>query len=433
MAVKDHYGMELSGASAAAAEKFQQALHAYHCYAGDPMTPLEEAIADSPRFTMAHVLKAYLTLIGEPAEVAMQGVQAFEAAKDLNANTRELGHLAALGSLLAGEIRSAARILEDVSIAHPHDALALHAGQLFDFLLGDSRMLRDRIGRVLPAWSEDMPDCSAVLGLFAFGLEETGLYDRAEAVGRRAVELEPRNNWAQHAVAHVLEMQDRRRDGLAWMLRENTAWQPEALLGVHNWWHTALFHLGLGEVDEVLKLYDGPIFGEPSARGFDLVDAAAMLWRLNLRGIDVGGRWSVLADTFAGEPYGRSAFVDAHAMMAYVATGRQADAQALLDAQKAAAEGPGDNGYFAREVGLPLTQAIHAFGHGDYARSVELMRGVRNKSARFGGSHAQRDVIDLTLIEAAGRSGEHSLKAALLAERAAARPLADTAARRLAA
>lgn len=425
MTVKDHLGLEMTGASAAAAELYQKALHAYHCYAGDAMAPLEEALADSPSFVMGHVLKAYMTLIGADTPTAMIGVAAFETAKDLPANSRECGHLAAIGSLLAGEIRSAGRILEDVTIAHPRDSLALHAGQIMDFLLGDSRMLRDRIGRTLPAWSRGMPDWHAVQGMFAFGLEESGLYDRAEAAGRAAVEAEPRNNWAQHAVAHVMVMQGRNAEGVRWMRHDNTAWQPEAQLGVHNWWHTALFHLGLGEIDEVLKLYDGPIYGEPTAFGFDMADASAMLWRLMLLGVDVGDRWSVVADKFETEPRGKNAFVDTHAMMAYVAAGRDAAADALLRVQAAAMEGPGDNAYFAREVGNAACQAIHAFGHGDYAKSVELLRGVRNRSGRFGGSHAQRDVLDLTLIAAAGRAGETALERALIAEREAAMPLAS--------
>lgn len=425
MTVKDHLGLEMTGASAAAAELYQKALHAYHCYAGDAMAPLEEALADSPSFVMGHVLKAYMTLIGADTPTAMIGVAAFETAKDLPANSRECGHLAAIGSLLAGEIRSAGRILEDVTIAHPRDSLALHAGQIMDFLLGDSRMLRDRIGRTLPAWSRGMPDWHAVQGMFAFGLEESGLYDRAEAAGRAAVEAEPRNNWAQHAVAHVMVMQGRNAEGVRWMRHDNTAWQPEAQLGVHNWWHTALFHLGLGEIDEVLKLYDGPIYGEPTAFGFDMADASAMLWRLMLLGVDVGDRWSVVADKFETEPRGKNAFVDTHAMMAYVAAGRDAAADALLRVQAAAMEGPGDNAYFAREVGNAACQAIHAFGNGDYAKSVELLRGVRNRSGRFGGSHAQRDVLDLTLIAAAGRAGETALERALIAEREAAMPLAS--------
>ena len=433
MSVRDHHGLVLSGASQQAAESYQGALRAYHCYAGDAVGLVEAAIADSPGFVMAHALKAYMHLIGGNAEALAIGVQALEAAKALPADSREQGHVAALGSFVAGEIGGAGRILEDVAIAHPRDVLALQTGQLMDFLTGDSRMLRDRIGRALPHWGEGMADHHAILGMHAFGLEETALYDQAEAAGRRAVELEPRNGWAQHAVAHVLEMQDRRADGVAWMRADIRAWTEESFFAVHNWWHLALFHLGLGETEEVLRLFDGPIYGARSDLAFDMVDAAALLWRLELLGVDVGGRWKVLADVYATQPRGQYAFDDAHAMLAFVGAGREAQAQALLDAQAAVLAGPGDNALFTGEVGLPVMQAIHAFGHGDYGRAVELLRGVRNKAARFGGSHAQRDLIDLTLIAAAGRNGERRLKEALLAERAAAKPLARDGARRLAA
>jgi len=427
MSVKDHHGLEMTGASPRAAELYQTARERFHCYAGDSFTPLEEALADSPAFVMAHVLKAWMTLIAANTEVAAMGVAAFQIAKDLPMNSREAGHIAAIGALLAGEVRAAARIMEDVALAHPHDVLALQAGQTLDFLLGDSRMLRDRIARVLPHWSQDRPEWHAIQGLLAFGLEETGLYDRAEAAGRESVQLEPTNNWGQHAVAHVLIMQGRHADGVRWMLHENTAWQPQAQLGVHNWWHTALFHLGLGETDAALALYDGPIYGEGTTFAFDMVDAAAMLWRFQLLGVNVGERWQTLADNFAREPRGQSAFVDTHAMLAYVGAGRDAAARDLLQAQMAALQGPGDNAYFVREVGLPATQAIHAFGDGQFAKAVELLRGVRSRTHRFGGSHAQRDVLDLTLIAAARRSGDTRLEQALVAERAGAIPLPEYA------
>ncbi|TAJ70916.1 MAG: tetratricopeptide repeat protein [Phenylobacterium sp.] len=423
MAVKDQYGHDLSGASATAAELYQKALDAYHCYAGEPFPLLQQAVADSPGFVMAHVLMAYMTLVGTDTDTARIGVGAFDVAKDLPATARETGHLAAIGSLLAGEIRAAGRILEDVSIAHPRDVLALQAGQLMDFLLGDSRMLRDRIGRALPAWSADMPNYHAILGMHAFGLEETALYDRAEAAGRLAIHLEPRNNWAQHAVAHVLEMQDRRADGVTWMRQDSGTWSHQSFFAIHNWWHLALFHLGLGEIDEVLALYDGPIYGDRSGMAFDMVDAAALLWRLKLRGVDVGDRWAVLAGNYATQPRGGYAFDDVHAVMAFVGAGRDAEAEAALAAMAAAVEGPGDNAMFTRDVGLPVAQALTAFGRGEYARTCELLRGVRNRAGRFGGSHAQRDLLDLTLIAAAGRAGETSLERALLAERAEAMPL----------
>jgi tetratricopeptide (TPR) repeat protein len=431
--IRDQHGYELTGASAKAAESFQNAARAYHCYAGDAIGAVDAALADSPGFVMAHVLKAWMLLLGGNLEMQMAGLASFEAAKTLGGTSREQGHLAALGSLVAGDIRGAGRILEDLSIAHPHDLLALQAGQLCDFVIGDSRMLRDRSARVMPAWSAKVPGYHAVLAMHAFGLEEMGQYERAEAAGREAVALEPRDNWAQHAVAHVLEMQDRRAEGVRWMTVENTAWQPESLLSVHNWWHLALFHLGLGQIDEVLALYDGPIYGARSDGAMDMEDAAAMLWRLSLRGIDVGDRWQTLADVYETQPRGQYAFDDAHAMMAFVSAGRTEAAQGVLEAQTAALAAPGDNAYATAEVGLPLIQAVNAFAAGDFARTVEILRGVRNKAARFGGSHAQRDLIDLTLIEAASRAGEESLARALLAERDLARPLANAPQRRLAA
>jgi len=431
MKIKDELGLALSGASAAAADGFRQAAHAYHRYAGDPLPLLQAACADSPGFVMAHALTAYLTLLGSNAEAQALGVAAFEAAKDLPATDRERGHVTAIGHMLAGELRAAGRVLEDVSIDHPRDTLALQAGQIIDFLLGDSRMLRDRIGRARPAWSADMPGYHAVLGMHAFGLEETGLYDRAEAAGREAIELEPRNGWARHAVAHVLEMQDRRAEGVAWLRGDVRAWTEESFFQVHNWWHLALFHLGLGEIDEVIALYDGPVWGARSDMSVDLIDAAALLWRLHLRGIELGERWSALADVYeARGGFAQNAFEDAHAMMAFVGAGRTAAARELLAAQAGAVA---DNAGFVAEVGRPVLEGLLAFGQGDNARAVESLREVRNRSARFGGSHAQRDLIDLTLIEAASRNGDRGLERALLAERAEALPLAGRPSRRLAA
>lgn len=422
MPKQDHHGLHITGASSFAADKYCQALEAYHCYAGDPASLLEAACADSPGFVMGYVLTAYLTLIGSNAELRTAGRQAYEAAVELPCTIRERGHLTALGHLIAGEFRAAGRVLEDVAIDYPRDVLALQVGQLMDFVTGDTRMLRDRIARVLPSWSANMPDYHAVLGMLAFGLEETGDYDRAEAAGRAAIDLQPRNGWARHAVAHVLEMQNRREEGVALFRADPEVWTRDSFFQIHNWWHLALFHLGQGEVDEVLALYDGPIAGGQSNIELDLVDASALLWRLHLRGIDLGERWTALAAIYAKAAQGAYAFDDTHAMMAFAGAGQFGEARQLLLRQSAAARGPGDNAGFAGEVGLPVMHALLAFGEERYATATELLRAVRNRAARFGGSHAQRDVIDLTLIAAASRAGEHRLADALRAEKSLSLP-----------
>lgn len=391
------------------------------------MKHLARALTDSPGFVMAHLLKAYMIGVGTDPPTQAMARAALADARDLPADPREQAHRAAAEALLAGYTRAAGRILEDIAIEHPHDLVALQAGQLVDFLTGDARMLRDRIARAAPVWSEGMANHHALLAMHAFGLGETGDYARAEAAGRRAIELEPRNGWAQHAVAHVCEMQDRRADGVGWMRGNPAAWSGDSFFIIHNAWHLALFHLGLDQIDEVLALYDGPIYGDRSAMPFDMDDAAALLWRLKLRGLDVGDRWTALADAYAAQPRGQSAFDDVHAVMAFIGAGRDAAADAALAAMTAAQAPEGDNvvdnAAVTRDVGLPVARALVAYGRGRDAKAVDLLRDVRNGAARFGGSHAQRDVLDLTLIAAARRDGQTALERALLAERAGGLPL----------
>ncbi|MER9683774.1 tetratricopeptide repeat protein [Mesorhizobium sp. M0184] len=423
MAVSDAFGLTLSGATEAGLSSYSRAVRELQCFIGDPVGSIDRAIAEDPGFVMAHVFKGYLFGLATEREATAVAKACHEAALPLAATAREQAHVAALGHLADGRWHEAARVLEDIAIEFPLDALALQTGHQIDFFTGNARMLRDRIGRALPSWQSGMPGYHAILGMQAFGLEEMGDYARAEKLGRTAVDLEPRDGWAQHAVAHVMEMQSRQKDGILWMRANPEAWTRESFLQVHNWWHLALFHYDLGETDEVLALYDGPIYGERSTLALNMVDASAILWRLHLGGIDVGDRWTALAANWLpNASAGHYAFNDAHAMMAFVGAGLEAPARGLLEAQREAMRGKDDNAAFTRDVGHPLTLAIKAFGEGNYAGTIRLIRPIRAIAHRFGGSHAQRDVIDLTLIEAALRSGDGALARALAAERALARP-----------
>lgn len=193
MTIHDDLGLAHSGANADSLAHYRRALHQFQCYIEDPVASVDAAIEQRPDFVMAHVLKAYLHLLGtEPAAIVVAR-DCLDAAQRLSANARERGHIAAVARMVDGQWHHAGRLLEDVAIDCPRDILALQAGHLADFYVGNSRMLRDRIARALPAWSRDMPGYHAVLGMHAFGLEETADYGRAEAQGRAAVELEPRD------------------------------------------------------------------------------------------------------------------------------------------------------------------------------------------------------------------------------------------------
>jgi len=235
-----------------------------------------------------------------------------------------------------------------------------------------------------------VPGYGYVLGMHAFGLEETGLYDRAEDAGRKALDANRRDPWAVHAVAHVMEMQGRIRDGIDFLSTRAPDWSVNNGLAYHNWWHLALHHLELAEHDRALEIFDTRIRPAETSVALEMLDASALLWRLTLRGVDVGSRWKSLAACWQPLAEDRFyAFNDAHAVMAFVGAEEWARVDNMIASLERAAQESGTNGMMSREVGLPLARAIAAFGRQDYAATIDLLTPVRPRAHLFGGSHAQ--------------------------------------------
>jgi tetratricopeptide (TPR) repeat protein len=422
----DRRGMPVSSAQRDAIDACDDAIELFHGYYGNPIEALDRAIALDPGAVLPRVAKAGILLT--TSEKALEPAAAAEIDEAVRhaatANARELGHIAACRAWLDGDWRRAVRAWGDVLLDHPRDTLALQLAHLGDFFLGQSQMLRDRVARVLPYWRDSAPGYGYVLGMHAFGLEECGDYARAEQAGRHALEVNARDPWAVHAVAHVMEMQGRLPEGIEWLESRAPDWSVDNGFAFHNWWHLALYYLDLGETGKVLDLYDRRIRPARSQVILEMIDATAMLWRLHLRGVDVGERWQELADSW--EPLaadGHYAFNDVHAMMAFVAAGREEAERTLLATLRARADrSGGTNAVMTREVGLPVCVALRAFGRGEWDVAIEMLRPVRLVASRAGGSHAQRDILSLTLIEAALRAGEAKLARALAAERTQVKP-----------
>jgi hypothetical protein len=282
------------------------------------------------------------------------------------------------------------------------------------------------VARVRTAWPDDDPRTGYVLGMLAFGLEETGLYPQAEEAGRDAVARNPDDVWAIHAVTHTFEMRARVADGLAFLAEHAPAWTAPNYLSVHNHWHRALFLLDRGDVAGVLAHYDDDVFRRGEAElALELLDATALLWRLHLDGVDVGDRWNTLADRWAAKPdVGHYAFNDVHAVMAFVAAGRPGDAARVVTQLRALAvsDESATNRWMTERVGLPVAEAVVAVGEERYDDVVEHLLPVRTRLHEFGGSHAQRDVWQRTLLEAAVRGGQHHLAERLASERVTVAP-----------
>jgi hypothetical protein len=232
-------------------------------------------------------------------------------------------------------------------------------------------------------------------------------------------------------VAHVNEMRGDLDAGIPWLADNAQHWAPESGFAYHNWWHLALLHLDRGDVTQVLKLYDEQVRPNPDSQVIlEGIDASALLWRLHLEGVDVGDRFERLAACWQRAAEDTIyAFNDLHAIMAFLGAGYAVDAERTLKAMRAAAAGGGDNAYVTRKVGLPLAEAFIAFEAGRYGEAVEKIAATRAIAQRFGGSHAQRDVLTLTALHAALRGGFAATAEAFAAERVAHKPQSPWAGR----
>ncbi len=422
--ITDQQGNRLSGATVQAAEHYNEAQTSFALYRGDPLGVVDRAIEAAPDFAMAHILKAYMVGLATEPAANDYGKAIVNKLSAMRLDDRETSHVRALDLMLRGQWTAAAQALDMHNVNYPLDIVAIHGGHLTDFYRACARNLRDRIARVLPAWSPDIPGYPVLLGMYAFGLEEAGDYARAEENGRRAIELEPMDSWAHHAVAHVMEMQGRAQEGLEWMTTREPYWaDDDNFFKVHNWWHKAVYLMELGRGDEALALYDSRIRAKQSQIALELVDASAMLWRLHLAGVDVGNRWSEVANSWEPQADGKSyPFNDWHAVMAYLGTGRDDDIARNLQDLRMTSNEDSEIAEWTRRTAIPLIEGFTAFWRKDYHTAVERLHSARFIVNSFGGSHAQRDIIDLTLMEAAIRGEYFNLATGLANERLALKP-----------
>jgi len=404
---------------------YEDALASLHASRGDALARIDEVLARAPDFIAGHCLRAAALILADdaPDRHRLAGsVRTIEQQWD-RASDRERRHAFAARAALEGDERLALERYGDLLIDYPTDSLAVHVAHALDFRLGQREMLRDRVAQVLPHWNDSMPGFGYILGLYAFGLEETGDFVQAEEFAKRALKVQPDHAGATHVIAHVLEMQGRNREGIAWLESTRHIWQNNAGFAIHNAWHLALFHVDVEESHAALDIYDRTLAPGPASSSAALVDASALLWRLKLRGIDLRTRWHALAACWRQRPLAaQRAFSLMHAVMAFTAAGETALAEqvcALLREDEAIRTASATDDL---KVAIPLSDALLAFCRGDYAQALERMNSVRAIANRCGGSLAQCDFIHLTLIEAALRSQRAQFARALVAERTARKP-----------
>jgi len=366
----------------------------------DTVAYLERALALDPHCVLAHLLRGYAICFLGRRDLASEVRDHLDFAKigmkENGAIERERVLHSALDAWVGGNGAAAVAGLTRWIESGPTDVMAFRLDHSIRFQRGDLHGMRSSAERAVRAADPNDPGYGYLLGCLAFAREETGAFSDAERAGREAVERNPWDAWAIHAVAHVLLATDRLDEGVAWLSSHHAIADDLGNFAGHIAWHEALFLLDLGELDRALELYDRRIAIYPKRDYRDISNATSLLVRLENAGVDVGSRWAAPVDA-ARDRWGDHglAFADLHYALALVGGGEVDLARGFLSSMEAAAGGREDEqAIVIREVGLPAAREVVETIAGTSSNMNRHVARHRADLARIGGSWAQRAILD---------------------------------------
>lgn len=368
-------------------------------------TNLLSSVDRYPDSCLGNTYAGFLWMFLEAPEAPERARPYLERALAANGSAREKANASVLGAWVAGDIPQVLRLCEEIATTHPSDLVIIKIAQYHLFNLGDATgMLRLALA-ALP----QMQDQPYVHGMIAFGYEQCHLMEDAEASARRALQIEPADPWAHHALAHVMLTQGRVEEGIAFLESVAPTWaELNSFMHTHNWWHLALFYISRDRKQDVLAAYDAHVWAREKGYSQDQVGAISLLARMEFAGIDVAHRWAEVAERVAARgPDTVAPFLTLQYLYA-LARADLPEAKAMLAAIQTRAQTPSHDLIAWAEVTLPAAHGIIAHAAGHYTQAARDLGRALPRLAEIGGSHAQRDLFEQIYLDALVKAGEAS-------------------------
>jgi hypothetical protein len=422
--IRDRYGLALTTTSPTAGQAYVEGVDRFLAAHAGPEDCFERAVTADPSFALAHIgLARSLQLLGKGALAQEAAAQARRLGATLD--RRERQHVEALALGVSGQGARALGLIREHLVDFPRDAMALAAANGVYGLIGFSgRQERNEdllalLDGVAAAYGDDW----WFLGAHGFARTEALGWPAGAPLVERALALAPRNAHAAHAWAHVCYERGADPEGKQFVEKWMEGYPPAGSLHCHLSWHQALFELALGRPEAALALYEERIRpGASQAAPFStLVDSASLLWRRELAGAPRRpDAWNAVAQhARASFPAIGISFADVHCAMALAAAGHSDGLGRWVGLLR---EGVGQGRVPAGAVVPVLAEALGVFVRGRYEEVIRALEPVLEQFVRVGGSWAQRDVFEHTLLAAYLKTGRADEAKALLARRVHRQP-----------
>jgi tetratricopeptide (TPR) repeat protein len=417
--LRDRFGLPIGTQSPTAAERYVEGIDRLLSQNAGAEAGLRAAVEADPSFALGWADLGFMLAYQRQAEAAKEAVGRAEGLVG-GISRRERQHVAAVSAFVHGRTERAAALAREHRAEFPRDALLV---QLAVMLLGGSgRVTRRQESRaMLEALAPIYGDDWWFLGSLAFAHHETESYERSRQFAERSLALYPRNGNAAHSRAHVFFETADHPGGAQFLGPWLDGYERGAPFMCHLSWHLALFELASGREQRVMEVYERAISPAVVLQRTTLEDATSLLWRYQIYGCAPRELPWAEVRAHAARMTARPgmAFLDAHAALAYAAIGDEPAMDRHVDGLRTLAS---QGSALVEEVVLPLVLGIRAFGQQNYTQAIHLLEPLGEQLVRIGGSHAQREVFEDTLLQAYLRSGRCEQAVALLQERLSRRP-----------
>ena len=398
----DRYGLPLSTTSAAARDAYVEGCEAKLTMYPGALEAFDRAIAADPNFALAHAVKAHALL--ERGDAAARVSMAAANSLTAGLSAREASHIAFFDLLSAGDTEAALSALSAHLNLWPRDALVLGTTAFTNGLIGSSgragqkRVLLELLDRLASSYGDDW----WFMAHHGMALSENGQRDAARPKIDRSLAQNPKNPWAAHARAHLCYEEGDPNAARAFLASWlSTSYPSNGLLYSHLSWHLALGHLEAGDAAAAFRLFReafSPDVHSGPPRG-KVNDGVSFLWRWELAGYPRDAEaWRIVHD-FANSAFPRAgvAFSDMHIALAQVVAGNDAALEARArQIDELARKG----GYPSGPLVPAVSHAFAAFERRDFSAAIEALEPIAGELERIGGSRAQLDLVEFTLLNA---------------------------------
>ncbi|XP_060066860.1 tetratricopeptide repeat protein 38-like [Ylistrum balloti] len=400
---------------------------------------------EHPELVLGHILAISIKLVGtvfiaSDDPIRKEVTKLEQLMSNRNVTDIESKHLDAIRKLLDADLPGAVALWDAILHMNPLDVLAIHQAFFGCAFLGSFVKGRDILSRVVNEWNSSMPLYGYFLGEYAFMLQETFLFRRAECDARRGNASVHKSVIAMAAINdygfelsirlflsdltpsdfHLFPKLKMAISGIQFRSDSGTYAVEEFLQALEMNRHDIFARHSLshvyemqGRVDEGLGLLEGSEADWNLVKRYkgsksigDLVDCSSLLYRLELESFSVGKRWhDLLGIVDDGIKNHFNSFIDPHVLMTCLGAKDHDASQSFMDTfRKSIRNGHGHSRGVSERIVLPLCEALQAHSEGDFGNAVDLTYPLRHGFFNFGGSNAQRDMFDLFLIDSALKS-----------------------------